>query len=39
MGWPKGLEQMVQSGLFATIALLIDWRLGVEAIAAHTIAL
>ena len=39
MGWPKGLEQMVQSGLFATIALLIGWRLGVEAIAAHTIAL
>nr|VFK56977.1 MAG: multidrug resistance protein, MATE family [Candidatus Kentron sp. TUN]VFK64729.1 MAG: multidrug resistance protein, MATE family [Candidatus Kentron sp. TUN] len=39
LGWPKGLEQMVQSGLFATIALLVGWRLGVEAIASHTIAL
>nr|VFK11683.1 MAG: multidrug resistance protein, MATE family [Candidatus Kentron sp. LPFa] len=39
LGWPKGLEQMLQSGLFATIALLIGWRLGVEAIASHIIAL
>nr|VFK23607.1 MAG: multidrug resistance protein, MATE family [Candidatus Kentron sp. LFY] len=39
LGWPKGLEQIVQSGLFATIALLVGWRLGVGAITSHTIAL
>ena len=39
LGWPKGLEQIVQGSLFATIALLVGWRLGVEAIASHTIAL
>nr|VFK24566.1 MAG: MatE protein [Candidatus Kentron sp. LFY] len=39
LGWPKGLEQVVQNGLFATIALLVGWRLGVEAIASRTIAL
>ena len=38
MGWPKALERIAQSGLFATIALLAGWRFGVEAVASHTIA-
>nr|VFJ65145.1 MAG: multidrug resistance protein, MATE family [Candidatus Kentron sp. FM]VFJ66687.1 MAG: multidrug resistance protein, MATE family [Candidatus Kentron sp. FM]VFK13911.1 MAG: multidrug resistance protein, MATE family [Candidatus Kentron sp. FM] len=39
LGWPKTLERVVQGGLFSTITLLVGWRLGVEAIASHSIAL
>jgi len=37
LGWPKGLEFMMKSGLYSVLVLLAGW-LGVRAIAAHTIA-
>nr|VFK37902.1 MAG: multidrug resistance protein, MATE family [Candidatus Kentron sp. TC] len=37
LGWPKSLELLVINGLFSVTALLVG-KLGVQAIAAHTIA-
>nr|VFK59949.1 MAG: multidrug resistance protein, MATE family [Candidatus Kentron sp. TUN] len=37
LGWPKSLEILMISGLFSVFSLLVG-RIGVEAIAAHTIA-
>nr|VFK62253.1 MAG: multidrug resistance protein, MATE family [Candidatus Kentron sp. TUN]VFK71784.1 MAG: multidrug resistance protein, MATE family [Candidatus Kentron sp. TUN] len=37
LGWPKSLELLMMSGLFSVTSLLVG-RLGVQAIAAHTIA-
>nr|VFJ64170.1 MAG: multidrug resistance protein, MATE family [Candidatus Kentron sp. FW] len=37
LGWPKSLELLMEVGIFSAIALLTGW-IGVEAIAAHTIA-
>ena len=37
LGWPKSLEFLMVSALFSVTSLLVG-RLGVQAIAAHTIA-
>nr|VFJ62862.1 MAG: multidrug resistance protein, MATE family [Candidatus Kentron sp. FW]VFJ70110.1 MAG: multidrug resistance protein, MATE family [Candidatus Kentron sp. FW] len=37
LGWPKSLDLLMEVGIFSAIALLTGW-MGVEAIAAHTIA-
>nr|VFK40972.1 MAG: multidrug resistance protein, MATE family [Candidatus Kentron sp. SD]VFK46765.1 MAG: multidrug resistance protein, MATE family [Candidatus Kentron sp. SD]VFK80215.1 MAG: multidrug resistance protein, MATE family [Candidatus Kentron sp. SD] len=37
LGWPRGLELLAKNGLYAVMALLAG-RLGIEAIASHTIA-
>nr|VFK60330.1 MAG: multidrug resistance protein, MATE family [Candidatus Kentron sp. UNK]VFK69210.1 MAG: multidrug resistance protein, MATE family [Candidatus Kentron sp. UNK] len=37
LGWPKGLELLMVSGLFSVTSLLVG-RFGIQAIAAHTIA-